>query len=157
MLGQYMHSIGYGAYESDSGYGFAFNGLGGLGQTGPANFLFEPVKIEQGEFKGAMLSRAFQIVKEGNNYFIVPKGADVISGLTQGATGNALVGLAVGALTNVAGQISGVRVMLPDPKQPFSSQTDLGTIVYEPAGMNMLLIAGIAIAVGIVLMFMLKR
>ena len=157
MLGQYMHSIGYGAYEPDTGYGFAFNGLGDLGMVSP-NFLFEPVKIEEGEFKGAMLSRGFTLVRQGNNIVIRPKGQDILSGLVASSTGSQAAGLAVGLLSNLTGSLTGIgEIPLPDPKKPFSRQTDAGTVVYEPAGMNIILIAGVAVAVGIALMFMLKR
>jgi hypothetical protein len=171
MLGQYMNSVGYGAYETDSGIGYAFNGLDGFGSlpTPVLNALFAAEKVKEGdfplagEFVGAKLSRGFQIIQDGEAYAIVAKGSDAVSGLVEGLTGGGvvgkLIGAAAGAVTDVAGELTNVRVPLPDKKTSVNQSTSVGgTLVYEPAGMNMLLIAAV---VGVVLVlglyFMTKK
>lgn len=162
MLGQYMNSIGYGAYDT------AFRGLGGSLPAPALRAIFAPEKVKEGdfplasEFVGATLSRGFQIVKEGEKYFIVPKGADSLAAIAGSVTGGGVVGKLVSAVaeaaTGVVGDLTGVRVELTDKSQSISQSTAAGgVLVYKPAGINMMLVAGIAVAVVIGLLIFMKR
>jgi len=153
MLGQYMSSIGFGVYQNE------LNGLGDLGALPSlvANFLFTPEEIKEGEYKGAKLSKGFRIEKRGENHFIVPKGGSELTAIVGSASDNPLLSVALTALGSVAGKLTGVEVMIPDIKKPFTAQTEVGgTLVYEPKGMNMLLIAGAA-GVGLLVLLVLMR
>jgi len=125
-IARHMKSVGYGAY------GDGFDILGKI-LTGVTSSLFEPIEIfEPEELRGAKLSRAFKIVKEGDKFKAT---IDV-------EAANKIVP------TGIPSEfINFVGVTIDDPSKKFEKSIGIGTIKYipPPSNMKMILIAAAAV------------
>jgi hypothetical protein len=103
---------------------------------------FEPVEITNPpELKGAKLSKAFKIRKDGNDYFVE------IDAQVEGIPT---------AITALAGQLTGRK--LDDPKKAQEIDVQIGTIKYEPPPSSLVLYIALGVvALGVVAFFLFGR